>query len=128
MVSRVVVEAAVEAARAAGVLLSPAVTAELQKLPDDQREAIAVAIGQISPDSGERVRFRSPRTGEQYRAIIPADPDAPVVSYRLLMPDDKHGRGFLVTGLIDRSTWDGYKTADGAGVLDSALGRLVTED
>ena|ERR1700683_332589 len=127
MVSRAVVVASIDAARAAGVLLSPAVTAELQKLPEDQRAAIAVAVGQIGPDSGERVRFRSPRTGEQYRAIVPANPDAPVVSYRPLKPDDKHGPGFLVTGLIDRSAWDGYKAADGAGVLDSALGRLVTE-
>jgi hypothetical protein len=127
MVDKVVVEAAIEAATAAGVLLSPVVTSELQKLPEDQRATIAVAIGQISPDAGERVRFRSPRTGEQYRAIVPASPDAPVVSYRPLKPDDGHGTGFLVTGLIDRSTWDGYKLADETGVLDSRLGRLVTD-
>jgi hypothetical protein len=127
MVARAVVDAAIDAARQAGVLLSPAVTGELQKLPEDQREAIAVAIGQISPDAGELVRLRSPRTGEQYRAIVPASPNAPVVSYRPLEPDEGHGTGFLVTGLIDRTTWNGYKQADGSGVLDSPLGRLVTE-
>jgi hypothetical protein len=58
----------------------------------------------------------------QFRAITPPG-DAPVVVYRQMTRDEGHG--YLVTGLVDRRSYQNYKLAQEQGLLDTDAGRAI---
>lgn len=95
----------------------------------DRRKAVAVdeAIRHI-PDSGEPLRIDVPGgpPDRQYFAIAPRRPDAPVVVYRELEPDEGSDGEWLVTTLIERDKYREYLRAEQHGLLDTPMVREVT--
>jgi hypothetical protein len=60
---------------------------------------------------------------DSYTVIEPAGDKSPVVIYREL--DDREGGGYLVTAIVDRDEYDGYRRAERQGALDTPLARLL---
>jgi hypothetical protein len=58
----------------------------------------------------------------QFMAIVPAG-NAPVVVYRPMRADEGHG--YLVTGLVDRRSYESYRRAQKQGLLDTDAGRAM---
>jgi hypothetical protein len=110
-----------------GVKLSKLVVETLRDLPEGQAKAVAGAIGRIAPDAGRPLKIRPPTGADRrrYLAIVPQQPDAPVVIYRKLRPADGEGNGYLVTALINRREYEGYERAEREGVLDTPAGNLL---
>jgi hypothetical protein len=99
-----------------------AVLREMRQSEPAKARAIEDAIERI-PD-GVPIRIDVPgRQRQEYWAIAPRHPHAPVVVYRSLEPEDGAGDGWLVTTLIDRNTYADYLNAERRGLLDTPFVR-----
>ena len=79
--------------------------------------------------TGEPVRLDIPGAppDPEYRALVPARHDAPVVIYRPLRPEDGVDGRWLVTALINRDTYVAYRQAERQGILENPAVRQITE-
>jgi hypothetical protein len=112
-----------EAERRSGIRMSrPAVDA-FETLSKSQQAAVAEAIRRIGPDAGTLLKIPPGGSGGGYLAMVPSDPDGPVVIYRRLTADE--GDGYLVTAIVGRSEYKSYQRAERQGILDTPLGRLL---
>jgi len=97
------------------VRMTPAAIDALHKLARPQAKSVARAIAAIGHTPGNPVVApNGSGTGRQYLALAPDDEKAPVVMYR--QADDK---GYLVTALVDRDTYQTYEIAEQPSFLQS---------
>jgi hypothetical protein len=106
------------------VRVAEPVITEMRAMPREQAAAAARAIQRIGSDAGVALRIPPPGIPDgHYLAIVPDDPEAPVVIYRELTQAE--GGGYLVTALADRDTYDAYEHAEQNGHLDSPLWKTL---
>lgn len=102
---------------------APVVT-QMRKMPRAQAAAAARAIEGIGPDIGTPLRIPTPgNPGGRYLALVPDDPQAPVVLYRPLSHGE--GCGYFVAALASRETYDAFRRAEREGLLETALGKAL---
>lgn len=100
---------------ASNVRMTPAAVGALRKLARPQAESVARAIATIGQARGKPVEAPNGNgNGRQYLAIVPDDDEAPVVMYR-----NSEDKGFLVTALVDRDTYQTYEISEQPSFLRS---------
>ena len=103
------------------VRMTPAAIDALHKLARPQAESVARAIAAIGHVAGRPVEAPNGNgNGRQYLAAVPDDEKAPVVMYR--QSEDK---GYLVTALVDRDTYQTYEIAEQPSFLRSSTFRAA---
>ena len=110
-------------AQASGdVEVAETVVTRMEQLDPRQADAVARAIGTVSADPGTPIRIDLPGgpPGRVYKALAPADPEAPVVIYRRAA-----GGTWLVAALLDRDKYSLYRQAERANLLDDPAFRAL---
>ena len=103
------------------VRMTPAAIDALHALARPQAESVARAIASIGEVPGNPVEAPNGHgNGRQYLAIVPDDEKAPVVMYRAA--EDK---GYLVTALVDRDTYQTYEIAEQPSFMRSSTFRAA---
>jgi hypothetical protein len=118
--------------RTSGIAVTGAVSGQLRELraaDAEKARAVDAAIMRIPSGDGDPVRIPVPGAppDREYRAILPASRDAPVVIYRAMEPGEGDGEGWVVTTLIDRDEYEQYMRAERNGILDAPAVKQVTE-
>jgi hypothetical protein len=98
---------------------NPVITTLRNRLDPDVRAMVLRTIESIGRVDDEPLDLAP---AGQFRAITPPG-DAPVVVYRQMTPAEGHG--YLVTGLVDRQSYQKYKLAQDQGLLDTDAGRAM---
>jgi hypothetical protein len=104
------------------VEVAETVVRRMEELNPLQADAVARAIGTVGQDQGKPIRIDLPGgpPGLPYKALTPADPNAPVLIYR------SSGNGtWLVTALLDRDKYLAYRQAERANLLDDPTFRAL---
>ena len=97
------------------VRMTPSAVEALRELARPQAESVARAIAGIGQAEGKPVAAPPDAdNGRQYFAMVPDAADAPVVMYR-----QANGKGYLVTALVDRATYQTYEIAERPDFLQS---------
>jgi hypothetical protein len=97
------------------VRMTPAAIGSLRELARPQAESVARAIAAIGQVPGKPVEAPNGNgSGRQYLAVVPDDDQAPVVMYR-----NSDEKGFLVTALVDRDTYQTYEITEQPSFLRS---------
>jgi hypothetical protein len=108
----------------ARVRVADPVVREMRALPRGQAAATARAIAGIGPDMGVPLRIPQPdQPGRRYLALVPGDPELPVIVYRPLTAHE--GAGYFVAALASRDAYAAYREAEQSGLLDTELGRAL---
>jgi hypothetical protein len=97
------------------VEVAETVVRRMEELNPQQAEAVAHAIAAVSKDKGTPIRIDLPNgpPSRPYKALLPDDPNAPVVIYR-----SADGGTWLVAALLDRDKYKAYRQAERANLLD----------
>ncbi len=112
--------------RAAGnIRVARTVLDEIKGLEPPEADAVRETIDSIRTTDGVPVDIPVAPPGTAYLALAPADPAAPVVIYRPMLPDE--GGDWLVTALMDREDYGVQREAQRNGLLrDPAVRTAVT--
>lgn len=108
---------------ASDVLVSQAVLDRLDELAETEPEkadSAARAIQSVGrvPAAPIRIDLPGGPRGAKYVALVPADPDAPVIIYRALIPEVDTGSGWLVTALLSPTEYQRYREAERTGLQE----------
>lgn len=89
----------------------------------DQADAVARAIQTVGKAKPVPIRIDLPDStpGASYMALASADPEAPVIIYRQLVPHVDDDKGWLVTALLAPAEFRRYKEAEKTGLLDDPV-------
>ncbi len=109
---------AADSPRASGIRVTRPVIDELQKITDaGLAGTLRRYINSIPQLEGTPIDIPGAPAGTQYLALVPDEPELPVIVYRPTLPGEQGE--WLVTALLDRDTYGQQKQAEKRGLLQN---------